>query len=93
MAKPRVHEIAAELGIESKTVLEKLKDMGEEDNTIVVFTTDNGTESFTWPASRASPCRCKFGPLPGAGSEGYFGSTSLGSIGSAKIRFRESTMR
>ncbi len=29
MANPRVHEIAAELGIESKTVLEKLKDMGE----------------------------------------------------------------
>ena len=29
MANPRVHEIAAELGIESKIVLEKLKDMGE----------------------------------------------------------------
>ncbi|MDF1480058.1 translation initiation factor IF-2 [Leifsonia sp. H3M29-4] len=29
MANPRVHEIASELGIESKTVLEKLKDMGE----------------------------------------------------------------
>ncbi|GAA4265024.1 translation initiation factor IF-2 [Frondihabitans peucedani] len=29
MAKPRVHEIASELGIESKTALEKLKEMGE----------------------------------------------------------------
>lgn len=29
MANPRVHEIASELGIESKMVLEKLKDMGE----------------------------------------------------------------
>ncbi len=29
MANPRVHEIASELGIESKIVLEKLKDMGE----------------------------------------------------------------
>jgi translation initiation factor IF-2 len=29
VANPRVHEIAAELGIESKLVLEKLKDMGE----------------------------------------------------------------
>ncbi len=29
MAKPRVHEIAAELGIDSKTALEKLKEMGE----------------------------------------------------------------
>src|SRR5690554_1006679 len=29
VAKPRVHEIAAELGIESKKALEKLKEMGE----------------------------------------------------------------
>ncbi|MCY7413241.1 MAG: translation initiation factor IF-2 N-terminal domain-containing protein, partial [Salinibacterium sp.] len=29
MANPRVHEIASELGIESKIVLEKLKNMGE----------------------------------------------------------------
>ena len=29
MAKPRVHEIAAELGIESKVALEKLKELGE----------------------------------------------------------------
>ncbi|TWX40507.1 translation initiation factor IF-2 [Frigoribacterium sp. ACAM 257] len=29
MAKPRVHEIASELGIDSKTALEKLKEMGE----------------------------------------------------------------
>src|SRR5690554_7712405 len=29
VAKPRVHEIAAELGIESKRALEKLKEMGE----------------------------------------------------------------
>src|SRR5438067_13209871 len=30
-------------------VMQKLKDMGVDDNTIVVFTTDNGTEVFTWP--------------------------------------------
>ncbi len=29
MAKPRVHEIASELGVDSKTALEKLKEMGE----------------------------------------------------------------
>ena len=29
MAKPRVYEIAKDLGLDSKTVLEKLKDMGE----------------------------------------------------------------
>ena len=29
MANPRVHEVAAELGIDSKIALDKLKDMGE----------------------------------------------------------------
>ena len=29
--------------------MQKLKDMGVDDNTVVVFTTDNGTEVFTWP--------------------------------------------
>jgi len=28
------------------SVMQKLKDMGIEDNTIVVFTTDNGAESY-----------------------------------------------
>ncbi|RNB46718.1 translation initiation factor IF-2, partial [Agromyces tardus] len=28
-AKPRVHEIASELGVDSKVALEKLKEMGE----------------------------------------------------------------
>ncbi|MGO4840745.1 sulfatase-like hydrolase/transferase, partial [Rhizobiaceae sp. 2RAB30] len=31
------------------SVMEKLNAIGEADNTIVVFTTDNGTELFTWP--------------------------------------------
>ena len=31
------------------SVMQKLKDMGVDDNTIVMFTTDNGTEGFTWP--------------------------------------------
>ncbi|MCR8671072.1 translation initiation factor IF-2 N-terminal domain-containing protein, partial [Agrococcus sp. HG114] len=29
MANPRVHEIAAEIGVESKVALAKLKEMGE----------------------------------------------------------------
>ena len=29
MANPRVHEIASELGVDSKVVLAKLKEMGE----------------------------------------------------------------
>jgi arylsulfatase A-like enzyme len=30
-------------------VLAKLKELGIEDNTIVVYSTDNGSESFSWP--------------------------------------------
>jgi arylsulfatase len=41
-------------------VLQHLKDMGVDDNTIVVFTTDNGTESFTWPDGGTTPfAQCK----------------------------------
>ncbi len=31
------------------TVLAKLKELGLEDNTIVMYATDNGAETFTWP--------------------------------------------
>jgi len=30
-------------------LLKKLDDLGVADNTIVVFTTDNGAEVMTWP--------------------------------------------
>jgi arylsulfatase len=36
-------------------VMQKLKDMGVDNNTIVVFTTDNGTEVFTWPDGGQTP--------------------------------------
>ncbi len=36
-------------------VMKKIKDMGVDDNTIVVFTTDNGTEVFTWPDGGQTP--------------------------------------
>jgi arylsulfatase len=40
--------------------MQKIKDMGEEDNTIVMFTTDNGTELFTWPDGGQTPfAQCK----------------------------------
>ena len=35
--------------------MQKLKDMGVDDNTIVVFTTDNGTENFSWPDGGQTP--------------------------------------
>jgi arylsulfatase len=37
------------------SVMKYLKDNGLEDNTIVVFTTDNGTENFTWPDGGQTP--------------------------------------
>jgi len=36
-------------------VMQKLADMGVDDNTIVVFTTDNGAENFTWPDGGQTP--------------------------------------
>jgi arylsulfatase A-like enzyme len=36
-------------------VLKKLEDMGQLDNTIVVFTTDNGAETFTFPDGGVTP--------------------------------------
>jgi arylsulfatase len=36
-------------------VLKKLKDEGLDENTIVMFTTDNGAENFTWPDGGQTP--------------------------------------
>jgi arylsulfatase A-like enzyme len=36
-------------------VLKWIKDQGLEDNTIVVFTTDNGAETYTWPDGGTTP--------------------------------------
>nr|WP_294521820.1 arylsulfatase [uncultured Rhodopila sp.] len=36
-------------------IMDKLKTAGLDDNTIVVFTTDNGTENFTWPDGGNTP--------------------------------------
>jgi arylsulfatase len=36
-------------------VMQKLNDMGVDENTIVLFTTDNGTETFTWPDGGNTP--------------------------------------
>jgi arylsulfatase len=36
-------------------VMQHLKDLGVDDNTIVVFSTDNGTENFTWPDGGQTP--------------------------------------
>jgi len=50
------------------SVMKYLKDNGLDDNTIVLFTTDNGTETFTWPDGGTTP----FYGCKGTGYEGGF---------------------
>ena len=50
------------------SVMKKLKDMGFDNNTIVVFTTDNGAENFTWPDGGQTP----FAGGKGTAMEGGF---------------------
>ncbi len=38
-------------------LLDKLKELGLEQNTIVMYSTDNGAEKFTWPDGGQSPFR------------------------------------
>jgi arylsulfatase A-like enzyme len=38
-------------------LLNKLKELGLEENTIVMYSTDNGAEKFTWPDGGQSPFR------------------------------------
>ena len=50
------------------SVVEKLEEIGEADNTIILFTTDNGTEMFTWPDGGITP----FAQSKGTVMEGGF---------------------
>jgi arylsulfatase len=50
------------------SVMKYLQDNGFDDNTIVVFTTDNGTEVFTWPDGGQTP----FAQSKGTVMEGGF---------------------
>jgi arylsulfatase A-like enzyme len=42
-------------------LLKHIDDMGETNNTIVIFTTDNGAEVFTWPDGGMTPFRATKG--------------------------------
>src|ERR1700751_5595764 len=44
-------------------LLKHLDDIGEADNTIVIFTTDNGAEVFTWPDGGMTPLRATKGTV------------------------------
>jgi arylsulfatase len=37
------------------TIMKKIDDMGEAENTILIFSTDNGAEVFTWPDGGNTP--------------------------------------
>src|SRR5215470_15301114 len=50
------------------SVMQHLKDMGVDDNTILAFSTDNGAENFTWPDGGQTP----FAGGKGTGLEGGF---------------------
>jgi arylsulfatase len=54
-------------------VMNKLEDMGVADNTIVVVSTDNGTEGFSWPDGGTTP----FKGWKGMGTEGGFRSPAV----------------
>lgn len=59
-----IHEAGmAQLDDDVGLVMQKLKDMGVDDNTIVLFTTDNGTETFTWPDGGNTPFRGQKGTI------------------------------
>ena len=49
-------------------LLKKLKDIGVDDNTIVVYTTDNGNELMFWPDGGDGLTGAKKGPPGKAGS-------------------------
>jgi Arylsulfatase A and related enzymes len=46
-------------------VLKKIDDMGQTNNTIVVFTTDNGAETITFPDGGTTPSRAEADHLGG----------------------------
>src|SRR5262249_36006015 len=66
-------------------LLAHLDSMGEADNTIVVFTTDNGAETFTWPDGGNTP----FKGQKGTSYEGGFRAPCIvrwpGKIAAGKV--------
>ncbi len=54
-------------------VMKKLVDLGVDDNTIVLITTDNGTEVFTWPDGGQTP----FAQAKGTVMEGGFRAPAI----------------
>ena len=55
------------------SIMKYLKDNGLDDNTMIVFTTDNGTQTFSWPDGGQTP----FYGAKGTGYEGGFRSPAM----------------
>ena len=55
------------------SVMQYLKDKGLDNNTMIVFTTDNGTENFTWPDGGETP----FAGGKGTALEGGFRAPAI----------------
>jgi arylsulfatase len=55
------------------SVMTKLKELGVDENTIVLVTTDNGTETWTWPDGGNTP----FKGTKGMGTEGGFRAPAI----------------
>jgi arylsulfatase len=69
-----IHEAGmAQLDDDIGLVMKKLTDMGVDNNTIVIFTTDNGTEVFTWPDGGQTP----FAQSKGTVMEGGFRAPAM----------------
>ena len=69
-----IHEAGmAQMDDEIGIVMKKLESMGVDDDTIVVFTTDNGTEVFTWPDGGQTP----FAQSKGTVMEGGFRAPAM----------------
>src|SRR4029077_2601677 len=58
----------AQMDTQIGDLLKHVQDIGETDNTIVIFTTDNGAEVFTWPDGGMTPFKATKGTV----SEGGF---------------------
>jgi arylsulfatase A-like enzyme len=53
----------AQLDDDIGALLKHLDEIGETDNTIVIFTTDNGAEVFTWPDGGMTPFKATKGTI------------------------------
>ena len=61
-------------------LLKKIDDIGETNNTIVIFTTDNGAEVFTWPDGGMRP----FKNTKGTVGDGWSSACQPSSAGRAR---------